>query len=70
MNRCIKRDYSFSQREVREILLWWMKQKDLQRPQYVGDTDCTCWSATDDGGTRVEWTDDDQIDLETGQPVK
>lgn len=69
MNRSIKRDYSFTQREVREILLWWMQSKDLQRPKYIGDTDTTCWSMTDDGGVRVEWTDDDQVDLETGKSV-
>lgn len=69
MNRSIRRNYAFTQREVREILLWWMKQKDLQRPQYLGDTDDTFWSTTEDGGVRVEWLADDQIDLETGQPV-
>jgi len=69
MNRSIRRSYAFTQREVREILIDGMKQKDLQRPQYVGDTDDTFWSMTDDGGVRVEWLADDQIDLETGQPV-
>ena len=35
----------------------------------VGDTDMTCWSITDDGGVRVEWVDDDQVELETGKPA-
>jgi hypothetical protein len=70
MNRSIKRRYAFSQPEVREILLWWMQQKDLQRPQYTGDTDSTAWSVTDDGGIGVEWIDDDQIELDTGKPLR
>jgi hypothetical protein len=69
VNRSIRRSYSFSQRDIREVLIWWMKEKDLQRPQYVGDTDDTCWSMTPDGGVRVEWTADDQVDLETGKPT-
>lgn len=68
MNRSIRRKYGFTQPEIREILLWWMKQKDLQRPQYVGDTGTTCWSTTSDDGILVEWVDDDQIDLDTGKP--
>jgi hypothetical protein len=69
MNRCIKRSYAFTRQEVREVLVWWMKAKDLQAPQYIGDTDTTCWSMTDDGGVLVEWSADDQVDLESGKPV-
>lgn len=64
MNRSIRRNYSFDRNEVREILLWWMKQKDLPRPIYIDDTDTTSWSASKDGGIKVDWVDDDQVELQ------
>lgn len=68
MNRCIRRHYTFSDRDVREILIEWMKGKDLPRPSYVGDTDTTKWTTLADG-ILVEWTEDDQVDVPSGKPV-
>lgn len=61
MNRSIRREYVFSQREVHEALIAWMKSKDLQAPDYVGNTPCTSWIREDES-LRVVWIVEDKLD--------
>jgi DNA-binding beta-propeller fold protein YncE len=62
MTRTITRSYAFSQSDVREALIAWMKSKDLQAPMYVGDTPSgTTWTVTEDGGHTVTWIDEDEV---------
>lgn len=68
MNRCIQRRYEFTNREVREILIGWMKQNDLPCPAYIGDAETTKWTVAPDG-IIVEWSDADQVGVPDGKPV-
>ncbi len=49
--RKIDRTYTFSERDVREALIAAMKKKDLQAPQYVGNTPSTTWTTASDGSS-------------------
>ena len=60
MERRIDRSYAFSDREIREALVAWLKSKDLQAPQYVGDTPDTKW-IKEPAGIRVEWSEKDEL---------
>jgi hypothetical protein len=63
MNRRVVRTYSFSANEVAEALIAWMKSKDMPTPMYVGNAGTTTWDLGK-AGVRVEWTDEDAIDLQ------
>ncbi len=60
MERRIVRSYSFTDRDVREALIAWLKAKDMPAPIYVGDADTTKWK-TEPAGISVEWTEQDEI---------
>jgi hypothetical protein len=60
MERKIVRTYAFSDQEVNEALIAWLKSKDIQAPSYVGNTPCTKW-IKEPKGIRVEWTDADEM---------
>lgn len=62
MNRQTIRTYQFSKNEVHEALLQWMRERDLPVPMYVGNAGTTKWTH-DDGGVRVEWTEDDKVEI-------
>ncbi|WP_398480911.1 hypothetical protein [Tardiphaga sp.] len=62
MNRKIVRTYKFSDREVNEALIAMLKARDIQAPQYVGETPCTTWIKEPDG-IRVEWSDETDLDI-------
>ena len=61
IERNIARSYSLPIREVREAICTYLKAKDLPVPMYVGDTPDCKWSATPDGGVKVEWTEKDEL---------
>jgi len=61
MVRRIDRSYTFTEREVAEALIAWLKSKDMPAPQYVADTPCTKWRRLDGGGLSVEWTDESEM---------
>lgn len=63
MNCSLHRTYSFTSREVAEILISHLKAKDIPAPAYVGNTDTCTWEINDDGSVRVEWSENDDIDL-------
>lgn len=60
MERKIVRTYAFSDREVNEALIAFLKAKDMQAPSYVADTPTTKW-IKEPMGIRVEWTDEDEM---------
>lgn len=62
MNRRIVRTYSFTAAEVGEAMILWMKSKDLPTPMYVGNAGTTTWALAS-SGVRVEWTDEDQVEV-------
>ena len=62
MVRKIERSYAFSDREIREALLGWLRAKNIPSPTYVGDTPDCKW-IKEEGGLRVEWTEEDEIEL-------
>jgi hypothetical protein len=62
MKRSITRSYIFSEGDVREALLAWLRAKDLPTPKYIGNTPDTDWAVYDDGGIRVEWTEEDEVE--------
>lgn len=64
MVRKIERSYAFSDREIREALLAWLKVKDIPAPQYIGDTPNCKW-IKEDAGLRVEWTEEGEIEMGT-----
>jgi len=53
----ITRRYSFTQRDVYEALVAWLKSQDIQQPIYVGDAETTRWFWNADG-IKVEWTEE------------
>lgn len=53
----IVRTCSFSDREVNEALIAWLKSKDRPAPGYVGDTPTTKWIKESHGIT-VEWKEE------------
>lgn len=60
MTRTIQRTYTFSQDDVRNALCEFLRKRDIQSPQYVGNTPCTKWTRGLDGSVTVEWTVDDE----------
>lgn len=60
MTRTIKRTYKFSQDDVRNALCEFLRKRDIQSPQYIGDTPCTKWTTDDDGSQTVTWTVEDE----------
>lgn len=64
MHRKIDRSYTLHRTEVREAILAWLKAKDLQRPDYIGDTPTCRWiDLPADGGVRIEWTEEGSVDV-------
>jgi len=63
MTRTIEREYTFSQREVREAILLMLKKHDIQAPEYIGDTDTCLWIDEPNGGVTVKWHVKDDVDL-------
>ena len=61
IERSIIRTYSLPIREVHEAVIVYLKAKDMPAPSYVADTPDTKWSATPDGGVKVEWTETNEI---------
>lgn len=61
IERNVVRTYALPIREVREAIIAYLKAKNMPTPSYVGDTSDTKWSATQDGGIRVEWTEKDEM---------
>jgi hypothetical protein len=59
MTRTIQRTYKFSQEDVRNALCEFLRKRDIQSPQYIGNTPCTKWSINSDGSQTVEWTVED-----------
>lgn len=62
MERKVVRTYAFPDRDVREILVAYLKSKDMPAPSYVGDTP-TCKWTKDPEGVRVEWTEEGELSL-------
>lgn len=69
MKTTIDRTYTFAQQDVREILIGWLKSKDLPAPEYIGDTLTTAWSASLDGGITVKWAQEGDVMVPDGKPM-
>lgn len=62
MNRQINRSYFFTDRDVNEALIHWIKTRDLPQPEYIGNAGKTKWTK-ESGGVRVEWSEEDEVEV-------
>lgn len=59
MERKIDRSYAFSEREIREALLAWLKAKDLPAPAGAYENQVT-WTQ-EPRGLRLAWSEQDEM---------
>ena len=64
MNRRIIRTYTWTKNEVAEALCAQLRERDIPAPVYVGNAGTTKWTPMADGSITVEWTDEDEAELQ------
>jgi hypothetical protein len=62
VNRKIVRKYDIDGQDVREAILMWLRSKDMQVPQYIGNTPSCKYTHTDNGAVTIEWTEEGPVE--------
>lgn len=63
MNRKIVRKYEIDGQDVREAILMWLRGKDMQAPQYIGNVAGQCnYTHADNGSVVIEWTEEGPVE--------